>query len=174
MAIRGVGCRLAVKWISGHSKVKENEEADKLAKDAAVGISSARADLPHILRRSLLMSASALKQGFMRDLKAKWAEMWEESPRKLRVLQFGGSFLFSAFIDRLNSLWRQQASLILQLRCGHFPLKSKRIPTRTKKVKSDRCGGGREGPPPPETVNHFIFSCPAYTEAREELIDKIG
>ena len=174
-AIRGVGCRLTVKWISGHSKVKGNEEADKLAKDAAAGISSTGADLPHILRRPLPTSASALKQGFMEELKAKWADMWEESPRKLRVSQFGGSFPFSAFLNRLNSLSRQQASLILQLRCGHFPLNG--YLHRIKKADSDRCGscgGGGEGPPPPETINHFIFGCPAFTEAREELTDKIG
>jgi ribonuclease HI len=174
-AIRGVGCRLTVKWISSHSKVKGNEEADKLAKDAAAGVSSAGADLPHILRRPLPTSASALKQGYMKELKAKWASMWEESPRKLRVSQFGGSFPFSAFLTRLNSLSRQQASLILQLRCGHFPLNG--YLHRIKKADSDRCGacgGGWQGPPPPETVNHFVFGCPAFTEAREELIDKIG
>ena len=27
---------------------------------------------------------------------------------------------------------------------------------------------------PVETINHFIFVCPAYMEARNELIDKIG
>src|ERR1700679_2561853 len=34
-AIRGAGCRLSVRWISGHSKVKGNEDMDRLAKDAA-------------------------------------------------------------------------------------------------------------------------------------------
>jgi ribonuclease HI len=173
-AIEGIGCKLTVKWISGHSKVKGNEMADRLAKQAAAGLSSARDSLPHLLRSPLPKSASALKQSFMKELKAKWAESWEASPRKLRVSQFGGVFPFSSLLNRLNSLSRQQASLILQLRCGHFPLNS--YLHRIKKVESDRCGacrGGREGPAP-ETVNHFIFDCPAYVEERRELIRKIG
>jgi hypothetical protein len=27
---------------------------------------------------------------------------------------------------------------------------------------------------PVETINHFIFACPAHAEARNELIEKIG
>ena len=121
-AIENTGCRLSVKWISGHSKVKGNELADRITKRAAAGCSSARDSLPELLRSSLLRSASALKQSFMKDLKAQWAESWEASSRKLRVSQFRGVFPLSSLLNRLNSLSRQQASLILQLRCGHFPL----------------------------------------------------
>ena len=173
-AIEGNGRRLTVKWISGHSKVKGNEKADELAKDASAGHSNARVDLPHILRSPLPMSASALKQRFMKTLKAKWAQTWELSPRKLRVSQFGDVFPFSSLLYRLNSLSRQQASLLLQLRCGHLPLNS--YLHKIKKVESDRCyecRGGREGPSS-ETVIHFIFDCPAHAVARGELIDKIG
>jgi hypothetical protein len=167
-AIEGTGCSLAIKWISGHSKVKGNEEADKLAKDAAAGRSSARAELPHILRSSLPTSASALKQEFMQKLKIRWAGLWEASPRKLRVSQFGDAFPFSAFLNRLASLTRKQASLILQLRCGHFPLNV--YLHRIKKVESDKCAACGEV----ETVNHFVFDCEAHAEAREELVNKIG
>ena len=120
------------------------------------------------------MSASALKQRFMKTLKAKWAQTWELSPRKLRVSHFGDVFPFSSLLYRLNSLSRQQASLLLQLRCGHLPLNS--YLHKIKKVESDRCyecRGGREGPSS-ETVIHFIFDCPAHAVARGELIDKIG
>ena len=173
-AIEGNGSRLTIKWISGHSKVKGNEKADELAKDASAGRSNARIDLPHILRRPLPMSASALKQRYMKVLKAKWAQDWELSPRKPRVSQFGDAFPFTSFRNKLNSLSRQQASLLLQLRCGHLPLNSYLY--RIKKVESDRCQecrGGREGPST-ETVNHFIFDCPAHDVARRELINKIG
>ena len=32
----------------------------------------------------------------------------------------------------------------------------------------------QDGHPHPETINHFVFDCTAYTEAREKLIDKIS
>ena len=169
-AIEGLGCNLAIKWISGHSKVKGNEEADRLAKDASAGRSSARANLPPVLRRTIPTSASALKQSFMKKMKIKWAGLWEASPRKLRVAQFGDSFPFSALADRLNSLTRRQASLILQLRCGHFPLNV--YLHRIKKVGSDKCTACNEGRP--ETINHFIFDCVAHIEARKELVKVIG
>jgi hypothetical protein len=67
--------QLTIRWISGHSKVKGNEEADRIAKNAAKGRSSARIDLPHILRRPLPTSAIALKQDFMQVLKSKSMDM---------------------------------------------------------------------------------------------------
>lgn len=70
-AIEGSRCKLAVKWISSHSKVKGNEEVDRFAKDTSAEHSSTRAALSHILRSLLLISTSVLKQGFMRKLKEK-------------------------------------------------------------------------------------------------------
>lgn len=72
-------------------------------------------------------------------------------------------------------LTRKQSSIILQLRCGHFPLNN--YLHRINKIDSNRCQACAEqleGISPPETINHFIFDCPAYTVARNELLDKIG
>ena len=175
IAANGTGCRLTIRWISSHSKVKGNEEADRLAKDAANGRSSTRDDLPHILRNPLPASISALKQMFNAKLKTKWAEMWNASPRKTRLAQFGEVFPFNAFIDRLNMLTRKQSSIILQMRCGHFPLNT--YLHKINRAESNRCLAcdvDQEGLSPPETLNHYIFECEAYTEARNELIEEIG
>ena len=93
-AANSTRCQLTIRWISSHSKVKGNEAVDKMAKDAATGRSSARAELPHLLRNALLASASALKQDFSSKLKHKWATIWEASPRKTRIAQFGEAFPF--------------------------------------------------------------------------------
>ena len=87
LAIKTTRCNLTIRWISGHSKVKGNEAVDKIAKDAADGRSSTMATLPHILRRPLPKSASAIKQGFEKTLKDKWATIWDASPRKPRIAQ---------------------------------------------------------------------------------------
>src|ERR1700678_45943 len=73
----------------------------------------------------------------MRGLKQKWADMWEASPRRLKIARFGDDFPFSALLKRLSLLTRSQASLILQLRCKHFPLNS--YLHKIKKVESDSC-----------------------------------
>jgi hypothetical protein len=36
------------------------------------------------------------------------------------------------------------------------------------------CANQQEDPPPIESINHFMFDCPAYGIAREELIAEIG
>ena len=174
MAANGVGCRLSVRWISSHSKVKGNEDVDKLAKKAAEGRSSARARLPHILRGPLPISASAHKQHFNSSLKTKWSTLWDTSPRKTRIAQFGEDFPFSAFLKRLDLLTRKQSSIILQLRCGHFPLNVylHRI-GKSETNSCQACLDDEEGQAHPETINHFIFDCPAYKEAREELVNDI-
>jgi hypothetical protein len=174
-AANGTGCRLTIRWISSHSKVKGNEEADRLAKDAANGRSSTRNDLPHILHNRLPSSASATKQSFNAKLKEDWAAIWNASPRRPRVAQFGEAFPFTALFKRFNMLTRKQSSTILQIRSGHFPLN--KYLHKIKKKDSDRCQAcdvDEEGLSPPESINHFIFDCQAHTEARNELTDEIG
>ena len=61
------------------------------------------------------------------------------------------------------------------MQCGHFPLNT--YLHRINKSETDRCQAcidKWEGPPPRETIHHYIFDCPAYSVARDELIGKIG
>ena len=69
LSLNGTNCRLSIRWISSHSKVKGNEDVDLAAKDAASGRSSPMANLPHLLRNPLPISASALKQDYNASLK---------------------------------------------------------------------------------------------------------
>jgi len=50
--------KVTTQWIFSHSKMKGNEEADQLAKNA-----------------------SATKQKYAKQLKTKWKNMWLTSPR---------------------------------------------------------------------------------------------
>lgn len=174
-AANAVGCKLTIRWISGHSKVKGNEDVDRLTKDAAEGRSSAAVNLPHLLRTPLPVSASATKQKYMASLKHQWSAAWNASPRKARIAQFGGEFPYSKFRKQVFMLSRKQSSTILQLRSAHFPLNA--YLCRIGKTDSNRCqecDPDQEGPQPVETVNHFLFDCAAHDQAREELTAKIG
>jgi ribonuclease HI len=166
-------CKLTIRWISSHSEVKGNEAADKLAKDAASGRSSRSAELPLLLRDPLPTSASALKQEYNTELNRKWLTIWDDSPRKNRFSQIDPEFPFNKFRKRLFNLTRKQTSMIMQLRTGHFPLNY--YLHRINKVDSDRCTNCQEDDGlATETINHFLFVCPAHDEARDDLIDKIG
>jgi hypothetical protein len=74
----------------------------------------------------------------------------------------------------LNSLSRQQASLILQLRCGHFPLNG--YLHRIKKVESDRCERrsvqGRSGRPHFRNCQPFHFRLPSTHQGEERVSRK--
>jgi ribonuclease HI len=173
-AANDLPCKLVVKWISSHSEVKGNEEADKLAKDAARGRSSRTIDLPHLLRTPLPDSASATKQAFVDGLKKRWLTVWDNSPRKERFSLIDPKFPFDGFRKKWFNLTRQQASIIMQIRTGHIPLNF--YLHRIGKIDSDRCtkcAEHQDDVQPRETVNHFLFICQAYDEARNELIEKI-
>ena len=70
---------------------------------------------------------------------------------------------------------RKQASLILQICCAHFLLNV--YLHRIRKLDTDKCQkctNNRLPHQPRETINHFIFECTAYNEARDHLKARIG
>ena len=173
-AVNTTMCKLEIKWISGHSKVKGNEAVDKLAKEAALGRLGTMADLPHILRNPLPISVSTLKQNYTSKLKTLWSRLWDISPQKAKIEQLGGKFPFSKHRKMLHTLTRKQSSLILQLKCAHFPLNI--YLHRIKKLDTDKCQACTEDqtPLPRKTIHHYIFKYTAHNVARDELIEKIG
>lgn len=169
-----LACHLGLHWISSHSKVKGNEKADELAKEAANGTSSARINLPHILRNPLPTSASAMKQEYHSKLRDKWEKYWEESDRSQRVALIDDEFPFNSFRKRTHLLTRNQASLMIQLRSGHIPLNGYlfRI-AKSETALCQECLDIENGVHRLETVNHFLYECAAFEQEREELITKI-
>jgi hypothetical protein len=146
-----------------------------LAKEAAQGRSSIRTDLPHLFRSPLPVSASATKQVYNAKLEKMRMKIWSRSPRKERFMQTNPDFPFNDFRKRLFKLTRNQASLIMQLRTGHIPLNF--YLKRIGKIDSDRClkcNENRDNAQVKESINHYIFECQEYHEARQSLVAKIG
>jgi hypothetical protein len=113
----------------------------------------------------------------MQELKSKWSDMWENSPRKQKIAQYGDEFPFNTLLIRLSSLTRSQSSLVMQLRCGHFSLNL--YLHKINKSDSNRCTAchkdrDQESRPFLETINHYLFVCTAHTAARHEMTRKIG
>jgi ribonuclease HI len=170
----GLACNLGIRWISSHSKVRGNEKVDELAKDAADGRSSARINLPHLLRNPILTSASATKQAYHRTLKAKWEILWGKSDRSRRFAAFDEDFPFNSFRKRTYQLTRSQASLMIQIRSGHIPLNGYLF--KINKSNTEFCQACEEDETNMqcrETVKHFLFECPSYSQEREDFVEKI-
>jgi ribonuclease HI len=162
-------------WISGHSEVQGNKEADDLAKRAAQGQSSPPLDLPLLLRRPLPHSADAEKQLYTQEIKTMWSEQWNDSPRRARMERIDKSFPFALFRKILHNLSRAQSSLLIQIRSGHVPLNAHLY--RLTCVDTDKCQACITRPgivPAKETIPHFLFDCPAYQNERHQLDTTLG
>jgi hypothetical protein len=148
---------------------------DKLAKEAAEGKGTRRADLPPLLRSSLPTSASAIKQEHMAKLGRAWKEKWLDSPRRQRFEQIDTTFPFSSYRKRLDKMTREQASRLMQIRSGHIPLNSYLFKiSKTDSPACRACQNNQGDETPPETVTHFLFECEAYTAQRQHLAKKTG
>jgi len=147
--------------------VKGNEQADKLAKEAATGKASRQMDLPPILHRTLPNSASATKQHHLKQLKSRWKLTWLDSPRHCRFKQVDNSFPFTGYQKQQEKLTRQHASLMVQVWSRHFSLNSFLFKIGKSETRlCQECQVEQEEDPPVETVDHFIFHCNAYTNQR--------
>ena len=131
-------------------------------------------NLPPILRRPLPASISTLRQKYISELKILWSKIWDASPHKAKIEQFGGWFPSSNHHKQLQLLTRKQASLVSQIRCAHFPLNV--YLHRINKSDTNECQtcGASQDIPLREMVKHFLSECTAYTDIREELTEKIG
>ena len=158
-----------------YSNVRGNEQADKLAKEAAEKRASQRADLPVRLQKKLPAGTSACKRDYLEELKRRWVTEWQDSPRKRKLDLIDPLFPFNSFRKRLEKMSRGHTSLLVQVRCGHFPvnLYLHRIgKSDTKHCRA--CEEGPEGELVVETVDHFIYDCEEYTEQRRRLARDVG
>jgi hypothetical protein len=121
------------------------------------------------------VSASASKQAYLDKIKKKWKVTWEGSDRGRKTNIIDDNFPLNGYRKRAHTLTRQQASLMIQVRCGHIPLNAYlfRI-NRSDTEMCKACLDGEDNMQCRETVKHFIFECPSLSQEREELVGKIG
>jgi hypothetical protein len=82
---------------------------------------------------------------------------------------------FNSFRKCTYTLTRQQASLMIQLRCGHVPLNSYLFKIGKAETEiCQNCHNDENGTRRKETVNHFLFECTAFEQEREEILEKIN
>src|SRR6267143_1952171 len=85
------------------------------------------------------------------------------------------SFPYKKFRKTQNEFMRAQSSLLLQLRTGHIPLNAHLF--RLKCIDTDKCQAcnDRQGEiPAKETITHYLFECPAYSNERHDLDRALG
>ena len=163
--------KLKFVWTPGHEGIAGNEIADKAAKRAALGHSSAASSLPAFLRgKPLPVSISATRQFLKKKIKARWLADWRSSPRFPRMSTIDCSLPTADFLEIISQLRRNQASLLIQLRTNHIPLNETlhRI-KRSDSASCPHCRGNVK-----DTVHHLLLLCPHYANARRVLQSRLG
>ncbi|PPQ85868.1 hypothetical protein CVT24_006388, partial [Panaeolus cyanescens] len=162
--------KVDIKWISAHSEVPRNEKIDYEAKQASLGLTSAKQHLPRLLRTDLPLSVSALRQNLKKEITEKSNEAIRLSPRWDRFAPLEEDFKFTNFHNVANKTDRFKASLLVKIRTGHIPLNS--YLHKRKVIPSGNCTSCNNGAR--ETLHHYIFECGGFAVQRQVLREHIG
>ena len=163
--------KLEIIWVPGHMGSRGNEEADNAAKQAAMGETSKRRDLPTEISgcKRIATSPSAAKQRITTAAKRKWTKAWKDSLRYSYFRSFENRNRGNGYEKLVAKLRRNQLSVITQLRTKHIPLNF--YLHCIKKADSPHCP---HCPGVTENIRHLLFDCGNYTRARETLKAKAG
>ncbi|PPQ73739.1 hypothetical protein CVT24_006959, partial [Panaeolus cyanescens] len=162
--------KVDIKWISAHSEVPRNEKIDYEAKQASLGLSSAKQLLPRLLRTDLPLSVSALRQDLKTEIKEKSDAAIRLSPRWERFAPLEEDYNFTNFRKVADSVDRFKASLLVKMRTGHIPLNS--YLHKRKLHPSGICASCNDGAR--ETLHHYVLECSSHATQRLTLREKIG
>ncbi|OBZ68012.1 hypothetical protein A0H81_12025 [Grifola frondosa] len=158
--------KVTIRWVPGHMDLEGNETADLEAKRAARGDSSPIEDLPDILRDGLPRSATKMRQVFLTDLQGKAKTTWNSSLPNLSPASTRDSPPGN-MKNSLEKMPRRQANILFQLRTEHVPLQKHLH--RIRRAESPICPACHAAP---ETVHHFLLTCPAHAHHRWAHLDR--
>ncbi|RFU26788.1 hypothetical protein B7463_g9554, partial [Scytalidium lignicola] len=159
--LRAEGTKITLRWVPAHEGVHGNELAHKYAQKSTTRGNEVGDEL------TLRLKSQALRAGQGRILK-----LCE------RLFKRTCSGMFTRTIDKAlpqqhiakvySTLNSQDAAIVIQLRTGHLALNGPMA--RIHRAESARCQCGVEE----ETVRHFVFQCPQWTEQRQALREILG
>ena len=140
----------------GHSDIKGNECADRLAKEAAEEAKEKK-DLPPVITMGDIKTA-ARESG-----KKKWQDMWEKSETGRHLFNYRPQVKY-----RIEHKFdtRQGESVVAQLRTGYARLNE--YLKKSNITESDMCQCGEI-----ESVKHYLIECELYENQREQLRRKL-
>ena len=161
--------QVTIRWVPGHSDVLGNEKADEQAKRAAKGDTTAPEDLPACLRKSFPISKAAVKRQFRGKLREAAVQAWKASPRSRKLERIDPTFTLARFRKTIDDMPKDQSAVLVQLRTGHIALNHHLH--RIGKADAPTCPCCMRAD---ETVQHFLFHCPAHAIARRGLTQDAG
>jgi ribonuclease HI len=151
------GVSLRLQWIPGHCDDPGNDAADCLAK-TAVG-----PDKTHPFCRPVSCEKTAIRRQILKE----WEDEWKTSRKGAHLRRIDGK-LPAIHTRRLyQSLPRNRAYLLAQLRTGHSWLATHGKSLQFREDDICECGAK-------ETVTHVLIDCPRLTAERRTLRKEVG
>jgi ribonuclease HI len=151
---------ITLHWIPGHSEIKGNERAHKLAKTATGKNSNQppqRNRVPWYLMRLALKKA---------DIRAEMGQ-----PRRKKTGKFTRKIDAALHLGKSAELYQQlnstEAAILAQLRTGKSFLKEYLYKIKASETAMCDCGDT-------ESIAHFLFSCSRWTQQRSRLRQQHG
>jgi ribonuclease HI len=160
--------KVRIHWVPAHVGIAGNEAVDARAKEAAQGASSALASRIIPFESPLPSSRAAVADAGNKEFTARWQAEWSRSPRFLRISLFDSALPRAGVARAYSDLSRPQCSVFTQLRTAHFALNSYLY--RFHLAPSPDCDLCLV----PETVPHYLLSCPRYRRERLDMIISLG
>ena len=148
------GIKIVMAWIPGHVGIPGNEEADRIARNAATTESTS-------FQRTAIskMEAKAI-------IKQHCMTLWDDEYKStMKGFQYK-AFQPSIFQNPITISNRLSSSILFRLRSGHCRLNGHLH--RIGIIESPNCDYCQTQ----ETVEHFLLSCPQYGSQRSRLVQK--
>ncbi|CUS06679.1 unnamed protein product, partial [Tuber aestivum] len=152
--------QLHLSWVPSHTGIQGNDEADRLAKQAA---EYPQPDIDSFL--SLTKLKTQIKQSALKAWHQYWTQLQPaKQGRHYRSIHFHLPSLHPPL--HFFQLHRPQLATVTQLRLGHGCFNT--YLSRLDENVSDRCSCTKSTPPP-QTPEHLILYCSRYQQHRHLL-----
>nr|XP_034192205.1 uncharacterized protein LOC117609700 [Osmia lignaria] len=149
---------ITIAWLPSHRRISDNEQADKIAKEATG------------------KDADQAEKICFNDLNSIWKNrMWQDTNNHLLAeANLKGTLYFETFFESNQKPWfynkklpRQITSWVTRYRSNHYNLAASLARVGIKSSSGCECGSDYQD------LNHILWNCPLYTSSCKQMLSQL-